>query len=473
MKRNTAKNKIRLVEQIFIFAFITLYTLAAALVSLHRYWQYNAFWYDFGIFEETVWKLSRLQLPIILNLHPPQGRLVWIDHFNPSSVILTPFYWITDRAEIILIAQALFVGLSAGIAYFISLKTIKNGLVRTSLIVSYLGFVGLQNALFTDVHNIVFAVLPLMLATWAIYNKKWKLFWLFLLLVLGFQENMAAIGVGLGLFLILRKERNLKIGLLTIVLSLLWGIFTIKLIIPFLKGASYSYQPFMPVVWHEWITRFFLPANMKLKSILVTLATFGFLPIGSISTAPLIIEHYLERFVLNAAGTRWDLGFHYNALLSPIMFLASVEVIRRLQINKKINKLLPLWGLLTIFIVIFLHRFYLHGPLMLATHPIFYEHTKRSKFMSDFTSAIPKDGLLMTQNNIATHFTHRKTILLNKQYDKIQPDVIAVDVRAGQNANNFFPLTPSDSQSLVASISADPNYSKNIFTNDQLIFMRK
>jgi uncharacterized membrane protein len=453
--------------------FIFLYSLAASLVSLNRFWQYNAFWYDFGIFDTTIWQLAHFQLPIITQLAPPLGKVVWADHFNPSAIFLAPLYWFTDRPEIILVAQAVSVGLSAFIGYLLAKKFLKSILFRLSLIFSYLGFVGLQNALYTDIHNIVFALLPFMLTIWAIYQKKWRWYWFFLFITIGFQESLAAVVVMLGIFLLLRQERNTKMGILTIAFGLVYGLFTTKILIPFLSGSQYSYQPEMPTVWSEWLIRFFYPPELKVKTILLSLATFGFLPIASLPALPLLLEHFLERFVLNSAATRWDLGLHYNALLSPIMFLASLELLIKFQGKKILRQIIPFWGLITILIVIFLHRFYLHGPLMLATHPVFYEQTKNAKFMDPFISQIPKTGLLMTQNNIAAHFTHGQTILLNMNYKKIKPDVIALDLRTGQNPNNFYPLSESRAQMLAASLLSDINYLKKEVIDSQLIFVRR
>lgn len=230
---------------------ISLYVLAASLVSLHRYWQHNAFWYDFGILDTTIWKLSRLQLPLIVNLNPPVGKIVWADHFNPSVMFLAPLYWVTDKQEIILIAQAVVVGLSAIVAYALALKHVKHRAVRLALIVSYLGFVGLQNALYTDIHNIVFALLSLMGVIWAILEKRWKLYWLFLLITMGFQENMAAVATMLGVFLVFRREKNITIGLWTIGAGILYALLAMKIVIPWFNGNHYAYQPAIPVVWHE------------------------------------------------------------------------------------------------------------------------------------------------------------------------------------------------------------------------------
>lgn len=458
-------------EILIVTAFVSLYTLAAVLVSVHRYWQFDAFWYDFGIFDETVWRLSKFQLPVIPQLDPPFGKIVWGDHFNPTISLLAPLYWITDRAEIILISQVVNVSLAAMIGYRLARIFLKQTLVRIALVFSFLGFVGMQNALYTDVHNIVFATLPFMATLWALFTKHRRLYWVFLILTLGIQENIAAIGVGLGIYLIFKKDREIKRGIATLALSAVWAVVATKWLMPALSGHAYDYQPEFPLVWHEWLTRLFWTLDMKGKTIFVSYATFGLLPIFSLSTLPLVIEHFVERFVLNPAATRWDLGFHYNAPLSFIMFLGSFEILRQWQNHPRIKKLLPYWALATIAGVIFLHRFYLYGPLMLAIHPVFYAQTERFGFMRDFMEKIPADKLVMTQNNIAAHLTHQKVVLLSQNYKKINPEVIAIDMRDGQNANNFFPLPQSKVNQLIASVSADPQYKLKSF-GEQLLFER-
>ena len=176
---------------------------------------------------------------------------------------------------------------------------------------------------------------------------------------------------------------------------------------------------------------------------------------------------------MSQAATRWDLGFHYNAVLSPIFFVGSIPFYLFL-IRKNIH-IARGWAIATIITVIFLHRFYLHGPLLLAHHPVFYDQTKRAKFMSDFFEAIPKDkGLVMTQNNIAAHLSTKKVVLLNLAgFDKINPSVVAVDLRQGQNANNFFPATYDDAKSLALMLSLRSDYVAGEYNSNQLIYIKK
>lgn len=460
-------------EIIFVVTSVCLYVIAATLVSLNRYWQIDAFWFDFGIFDQTVWKLAHFKLPLVPALAPPLGKAFWADHFNPSVILLVPLYWLTSASEVLLVAQAVFVGLSALVAYALCRKLVKNSLVRIALLTAYLGFVGMQNALYTDVHNIVFATLPLMLALWALYNRRWRWYWVFLLLTLGFQESLASIGVGLGLFLLLKRGGNKKVGWITILVSGLWALLVMKIVIPYFNHGPYRFGPTFPETAGEWFTNFFIPANLKLRTLVLTFTTFGFLPLFAVATWPLIIQQFLERFVLNTAATRWDLGFHYNAILSPIMFLGALEVILWLQTKPKLSRLLPYWAGITIFAVIFLHRFYLHGPLMLATHPVFYDQTRRAEFLRNFVRQIPTTGLVMTQNNFAAYLKQANVILLSQDINNLKPDVVALDMRPGQNANNFYPLTPGDVLKLQQQLELDPHYTKTSITDSQLIYLRR
>ncbi len=455
-------------EYFIVIFFIIIYAVAALAVSLNRYWQFNAFWYDFGIFDSTIWQLSRFHFPLIIQKAPPTGIIVWGDHFNPSAIFLSPLYWLTSKQEILIATQAIFVCLGAAVAYLTVKKTVKSSVVKIALIVSYLGFVGMQNALFTDVHNIVFAVLPLTLTIWAIFNKKWNLYFIFLLLTIGFQENLALTGAMLGVFLVLSRK-NVKIGIISILVCISYFFIVIKFITPYFNHSPYAYQPEPFNNPFELIARFFIP-SIKLKTIVLSFLTFGLLPAVSIPTLPLIVEQYFERFVLNSAATRWDLGFHYNSILSPIFFLGSLSVVIKFQNKPIFSKLMKLWGVTTILIVIFLHRFYLHGPLMQSTMPAFYQATKDTEFLYKFTDKIPRGKFLMIQNNLASHFTHEKMMLLDSRYNQIKPDIIVFDTRSGQNANNFYPLEFSQVKKMISALEKDKNYKKILVTNDQFYF---
>lgn len=457
---------------ILTLLFILLYAIAAILVSLHRFWQYETFFYDFGIYDQAIWLVSKFKAPIINELGI-RGRTILSDHFSPSLFIASPLYWITGKQEVIFIFQSICVVFSMLIAYFIGRKYIENQLLIFALIFAYGGYVGMQNAIITDFHLDTIAVLPIMLLFWSIFNKKWKWYWIFLFIFLGLKENMAGIGIAIGFYLFLKKNSNKRIGLITTLISALYYFLSIKFIIPFLKHGSYSYQPSVSESPIDFLFSFFWP-SMKLKTLFISFSTFGFLPLFYPPLWLAFLEHFLERFVLNVATTRWQLGFHYNAILSPLMFVSSLEMVIILQEKRKFKILLFFLSIFIILLTFFYHRFYLHGPFGLVYNKEFYAHTKRQGFMNDFIKQIPREGLLMTQNNIAVRFTHQDVILLKNyiNYKKYNPDYVAIDLRGGQNGNNYFPLSEEETRKLVDSLLSDKDYQLLVSYANHYIFKK-
>ena len=79
----------------FILAFITLYFVIFSTISVNRYWQYQTFYIDFGIYDDAIWKVAHFKAPIVDK--GPNGRLNLGDHFTPGMYLLSPIYWFTDR----------------------------------------------------------------------------------------------------------------------------------------------------------------------------------------------------------------------------------------------------------------------------------------------------------------------------------------------------------------------------------------
>ncbi len=92
---------------------------------LNRFWQYEAFYYDHGMYESTAYQISHFTMP----LHDRgSGKVpIYVDHLYPSmQLALAPFYWIWDSYETPIVVMAVYIGLSVLVGYEIGRKTIKN-----------------------------------------------------------------------------------------------------------------------------------------------------------------------------------------------------------------------------------------------------------------------------------------------------------------------------------------------------------
>lgn len=450
-----------------------IFGLVGSIISVVRYWQYEAYYIDFGIFDQAIWNVSRFQAPIIEHFIVG-GKWIFADHFNPSIFLLSPLYWITDQSEIILIAQAAIVGISGFVLYKISREVTKHSGWSLALLFSYFSFVGLQNAVITEFHELTIMTLSLSLAWWFVIKKKKLYYFLFLIITLGFKEALFPLGVGLGIAILLLQKEWRREGIVTIAISLIWGLVAIKFIIPFFSGGGdYIYSPQFP----QGITN--IVANMinepdKRKTLLYSFASFGFLPLFSLPFSFALLQDYALRFLPEGFGTRWTLGLHYNAQSAVLLFLSSIYSVRTLLKNNLFNKYsLILCGMLVLF-AFGLNRFVLRGPFHLVYNPAFYAHTKNFKFLDDLIALVPKESSVMTQNNIAGHFTHQKVYLLTPNYAVLSPEYIVFDMRDGQGPTNFFGIPRGHTpESILEVVEKDPGYEVYYQKDDQYIFKKR
>lgn len=444
--------------ELLIGGLITFYVIIAATVSVNRYWQFQNYYFDLGIFDRAIWKVSNFEIPVVD--HPVhfmgEQRIIFADHFNPSIFLFSPIYWIYSGQEVLLIAQAVVVGLAAGVGYVIARKIIKNKVAIFSLILAFLGYIGLQNALISDFHDATVVTLPLMIAFWAAINERWKIYFLSLLVILGFKESFAGLGVGLGAYLYFNDKKYYKQAIATILISLVWGYTAINYLIPFFAGKPYFYSSNnFPTNLVQFIKEFILP-DTKFKTMFFTFLTFGFLPIFYKPLLPAIFENFMERFIL-AKEKKWDLGFHYNAPLSPLMFLGAANIFGKME-KGKFKVLVTPVAILIILIVIFLHRFYLRGPLQLFFNPVFYEQTQHVKYLEDFINEIPRGRKIMTQNDIGLRISREDMWLLRESYKPVDPDVVALNLTPGQSPTSFYPLNYESTIKLKEKLLMDDRY---------------
>lgn len=447
-----------------------LFVLAGSIVSIGRFWQYETFYYDFGIYDNAIWKVAHFRLPIVDHFIVG-GKLIFADHFAPAIFLLSPLYWFTSRSEALLIVQALCVGLSGLVIYLTAKEILKSKPESFAVMVSYFLFLGLQNAVISDFHELTIATLPLSLVFYSIIKKKLKLYIASFLLTILLKETLFIMCAILGFFIIFFNKKWLKVGIATILFSLIYGFFVIKILIPYFSSGIYVYGEtlnFNPF----YVLKTLVDNPIKLNTIFYSLFSFGFLPLFAPQFWLLIFQDFLVRFYAPGA-TRITLGLHYSAPLSVILAVSSAYGLRNIGrfILKDLYKAVPV---VVVLISIFLYRFILHGPFALSYNGDFYKHTKDFEFLNQLIEKVPKNSIVMAQNNLAPHFLHveKETYLLNAYYSQIKPMYIIFDMREGQSPNDFFNIETTGAQRMLDSLRIDKCYKIFYSTKEQFIFNR-
>lgn len=448
-----------------IISYLTFYFIVITLVSLFRWWQFEYYYFDHGIFDSSLWQVAQGQWPMIDHFEETGFLNQLGDHFTPSLYLLTPLYWITAAYEPLILLQNIFVLISAAVMWVLSAKLKVSIWLRWALLIAYTWFAGFQNGLIAGFHTELPALATLAGTFFALETKRWRLFWLLLLITLGFKELFVGIVVGLGIYLIFNKQR--AHGFVAIVVSLVYYWLVTEKVIPYFSGkAEYDYVlPQLSV--QGMLTQFFVPI-IKLKTFGISLLSFGLLPLASFAALPLLLQDFVIRFIFGGPPA-WDFGYHYSLITALLLYFSSLKGAVFLQKFKWYQKFIIFHAALIILITGYYHL-KLDGALGLSYNPVFYQQTQATQFLDEFVQQIPNTGLVMTQNNLAVHLTHtHKVILLRDSYWRQMPDVVALDIRAGQSPLNYWPIYAND---LYDALVADPNYQLHEVTEDQVFFTK-
>lgn len=462
----------------FPIAVTFLYTLLVLIVLLNRFWQYEVFYYDHGYTESAAYQVSQFKMP----LWDREGKsYAFVDHFYPSLVlILAPFYWIWDAYEMPVVVTSILIGATVLIGYEIGLALKIGKIMLWALLTAYMFYIGLQNTEIFFLKDIT-ASLPFLMLLFLAIVKKWtKAFYALLLINLGFKETISITGMALGIYIFLFEKDWRKHGVAAFLISLAYGVLISKIVIPYFLYKSfggfgrYGFTPELPADPFYYIFSFFNNPQ-KRETILTSISTFGFLPVLSPFGIIMALQDFAQRFVLSGATPlRLGLNLHYNASLAVILFAGSAMAVAKLQKYKIYRRITLLHAVAIVFTVAFYHQFIYHGPLGLIYNRDFFKITKNLQFIDDFVEKIPRQGKIMVQNNLAVRFTHDDYyILASEEYlYKVNPDVVVLDFRPGQNINNYWPVTEEEMPQLAQTLLADKNYQAIFRENHRYIFKR-
>lgn len=423
---------------------ILLFTVAYGVLVLNKYWQFEYFYRDNVLFDSALWKVAEFKEPIIK--HHILGEInILGDHFSLTIFSLSPLYRLFPTQEIILISMVILYGASAYLALLVGFKLLKSRLLTYALLIAYFLYLGTQNGFLYGFHDVYFAVFFFFLAIYGLVIDNRGLYWLGIVLLLLTKEGLAVVVVGVGWFILLSYPRKKNLGYSTIILAVVYFILVIRLVIPSFSGRFFYTEAGLPRNFAELFQALTVPSQ-KLTTIFVSVSSFAFLPLANIATLPLVLQDFFLRFVFATPGNvQYTLGYHYNVTTSALLLFSSIWSLHLLQKKKRLGDFLPLLALAILVATLYYHRFSNpRGPLGLVLNRQFYQITENNRFLWELVSRTPLKGKIMSQNHLGYALSHRDVFEMAthpQEFNKISPDYVVLDLRPGQNPNNFVPLT--------------------------------
>jgi uncharacterized membrane protein len=339
-------------------------------ISVFRYLRMDPGSWDLGIYTEYVRQLAGLHAPVVTI--KGAGFNLLGDHFQPIVALIAPFYRIFPTPVTLLVAQALLTAISVFPVCRAARELLGTGVSR--VIGAAYGFSwGLQQMIIFDFHEIAFAVPLIAFSLSALVRRRpWAAAAWALPLVFAKEDQgltVAAIGlVMLGMAVAARRRTGpagqsragpardghaapagrpsasqvasawAMAGGLLVIWGLGWSALAIEVIIPHFNPAHHYPYWFDGGVLapggHHFsasglLAQFTHAGWQKLRTTLLVLLPVAFLALRSplaVTAVPTLVLRFLA-----TNSSYWGTDWHYNATLMPIVFLAAIDGLARIQ----------------------------------------------------------------------------------------------------------------------------------------------
>ncbi len=248
--------------------------------------------------------------------------------------LLAPFYRLWPDARVLLIAQAVLVGLGAGIVT----RSAVGALGKRIGVAVGAGFVlawGIQAMALFDFHEVAFAVplLALCLAELVRGREVRAIAWALPLMLV--KEDSVFLLLGIALYLAVRRRWRPAVGLAGFAVGAFALI--VGVIVPAIGFyGTYTYWSSSAAAGGA-LTSLWTSLTTGKAIVLVLVLLAPSLGLAARSPLALIALPSLASRLTSANETYWGPGLHYNATVTVVMVFAAIDAVRRIRARRRWN----------------------------------------------------------------------------------------------------------------------------------------
>lgn len=380
-------------------------------------------------------------------------------HFEPLIFLFVPLYLI-KISEILVpgLLQLIQVVIGAsGIfpVFLLARKKLRSDFLGLILGLVYLLFPAFQFQILYDFHIEIISLVSILWSIYFLELKRYKSFFIFLVLAVFSREEFAIYGSFFGLYLLFKKEASKKMGFFLLVFGLVYLMLVKSIIIPFFgQGDLVPAQ----VSMFAHLGDNLLDGSKTLTSRLGYLLNFiftqrkiqylflMFLPTGLVSLLSPLVLLSLPFFAINLL-----LGFdlpssilwHYQSWLIPILIWATIDFVSSQK--EKVKRA----ACALLLISSFLSSLYF-GPLNLLNFGLGntqkgLAELKKSPEIDEIQAVkkiIPQNRSLAVDPNVAPYFADRRDFYLFPGED--DADYIIIPLKAFRDYPGVDPVLKKD-----------------------------
>ena len=158
--------------------------------------------YDVGLYDQGIWLLSRFEAPFVTLM----GRNLMGDHASLILFFVVPLYWLIPGTETLLALQAVVIAAGAIPIYFFARRLLNSSLLGFLFGVVWLVNPAVNGTNMENYHPDSFLGLLVPIAMVCALSKKWRGYWIALVLCLLVKEDVVLIVLPLGALIALRGD---------------------------------------------------------------------------------------------------------------------------------------------------------------------------------------------------------------------------------------------------------------------------
>lgn len=347
------------------------------------------------------------------------------DHFHPILILLAPFYRLWPDARMLLVAQALLVAVS--IVPILRFAERRLGTARgMAVAVAYGLSWGVQGAVAFDFHEIAFAVPILAFALTALADGRTRAAAAWSPALLLVKEDMGLTVAAIGVLLMVRRSRWL--GAVVAVTGPAGSAFAILVVIPYLNPhGEYRYWNAVGGAGNGSGLLHAATAGTGGKLVLLAYVAGVTAFVALRSPLALVAVPSLAYRLASNNPLYWSTQVvHYNAILMPIMFVALVDGVGRLEGDRwpyaRRSARLAVPAVLLIAVALVPSHQFRH-----LYDPDFYRTPPHARAAHRILRLVPDGARVAAGNYLAPQLTDRCDVVLFPNVDHVPVDWVVVD----------------------------------------------
>ena len=319
---------------------IAAYAAGFAALSVLRHSAFVTGRFDLGNMVQAVWSTAHGHVLRMTDLHGDQiSRLA--AHVDPILVVFAPLWWIWPSPDMLLVVQAIAVGVGAVPIYLLARKHLASARAGLGFALAYLLYPATGWLTLNEFHPVALATPLLLYAFWYLDEGRLVAFALAAVAASACKEEIALVVAGFGIWYAIARRRWIE-GATIALLGGAWAALAIGVVIPHYNAGAESdfYGRYSEVGGSAGgIVKTLFTHPLRIAE-----AAFGsrdvhyllqlVTPLAALCLlAPLVLVAALPELAINllsSTTTQTSIHFHYTAGLIPPLLVASVFGARRL-----------------------------------------------------------------------------------------------------------------------------------------------